>query len=168
MNFVNQINSPNPNQKKIRKTTVADVSTRKVSDHVYTRPEKKQKSNFEKTCLDFDDSTVKIELPKEFVKDKHEDLMNILAEDLMRSRRSAYLNINSNFMIKNDDFNLLLSLMRNKKHDLYEKNPYYINYHIEMDDVYINEKDVEEEDHETKDVNEDIENFVKMFTDRDF
>jgi hypothetical protein len=150
------------------KKNALESTNRKISDNIIPRAEKKQKSNFEKTCLDFDDSTVKIELPKEFVKSKHEDMMNSLAEDLMRSRRAAYLNNNSSFIIKNDDYNLLLSLMRNKKHDLYEKNPYYINYHIELEDVYINEKDAEEEEEEGKDVKEDIENFVKMFTDRDF
>ena len=87
-------------------------------------------------------------MPTEFVKDKHEDLMNSLAEDLMRSRRAAYLNNNSNYIIKNDDFNLLLCLMRNKKRDHFEKNPYYINYHLELEDVYVNEKDVEGENQE--------------------
>jgi hypothetical protein len=169
----------------------------------YLHKEKKIKFHVEKDCLDMDD-LIEVELPTDYIGEKHDDIMRQLGEESMESRKryimfqnylnyqknSGNININinnpaiannmpflnshyseknkSDLLMKNDDFLILLSLMRNKKNVLYEKKPYYVNYKVNLDDVYINEKDQNEGvEEKEKTVYADVENFVRSFMDFD-
>lgn len=74
----------------------------------------------------------------------------------------------SELHMKNDDYNLLLALMRNKKREVFEKKSYYPDYKITLEDVYRNEKDIKKGTEEKeKNVYENVENFVKNFLEVD-
>jgi hypothetical protein len=117
---------------------------------------------------------VECELPKEYNEEKHEDIIRQLGEELMECKekfffynnpKNSSLNINKNEInMKNDDFSLLLCLLRKKKEKIVEKNPYYVDYSIKLEDVYINERD-NVLGTEIKEKNDyiDVESFVKNY-----
>ncbi len=122
--------------------------------------------SYSKDCLDLDD-LVKAELPNEYNAEKHENVMLYLGEKLNESRkkRLTNVNINSNSNINNfsnDDFALLLCLLRKKKETVYEKSPYHMGYSIKLQDVYINEKF--EASGKENDI-QPVEDFVNKFID---
>jgi hypothetical protein len=159
-------NSFNNNRNKNRKMTEGlNSSIRKQSDNQIIRERKLRNNIFEKDCLDLDD-LVKAELPEEYNFEKHEELMYTLGEDLMNSRKiamSAMKEKRADYLMKNDDFNLLLCLLRKKKESVVEKNHYYVDYNITLDDVYRNDRDEIYGVDEKKQV--DIESFVKKYID---
>jgi len=69
--------------------------------------------------------------------------------------------INEADIMKNDEFNLLLALLRKKKAATKEKNPYYIDYSTRLHTVYQVENNIE--DNENLDASLDIEDFTKKF-----
>lgn len=149
---------------KSRKTGSSAI--RKNSENLYHK-ERKLESLFERNCLDLDD-LIKVEFPNEFNSEKHEELIKHLGQDLINSRM-ALMNTNGErkceYRMKNDDFNLLLCLLRKKKENIYEKNPYYIDYNVTMEDVYRNEKEEQEGVDDKHEV--DIESFVKKYIEND-
>lgn len=163
----NSINAYN-NRHKNRKMTEGfgyNSSMRKQSDNQIIRERKLRNNIFEKDCLDLDD-LVKAELPEEYNFEKHEELMYSLGEDLMNSRKiamSALKEKRADYLMKNDDFNLLLCLLRKKKESTIEKNHYYVDYNITLNDVYRNDRDEIYGVDEKKQV--DIESFVKKYID---
>jgi hypothetical protein len=138
----------------------------KSPENVYNR-ERKLDDIFDRNCLDLDD-LIKVEFPEEFNSEKHEELMKHLGEDLLSTRKILMSTNNeskSEYKMKNDDFNLLLCLLRKKKENLFEKNPYYIEYDIQLEDVYRNEKEEQEGIDEKNEI--DVEVFVKKYIDND-
>jgi len=115
-------------------------------------------TTYQHDCLDLDD-LVKVDLPTEYNPDKHEELMRNLGKNLMNSRKKK-----TDYPMSNDDFNLLLCLMRKKKEIVYEKSPYYVDYSIKLKDVYVNEK--LEATGKENDVNM-VDEFVKKFIDNE-
>jgi len=132
----------------------------------------KKKSYFTKDCLDLDD-LVKVEMPEEYNEEKHENLIMSLAEDLTRARKKVLLprEKQEDIYMKNDDFNLLLCLLRKKKEKLYEKNPYNVDYDFTLEDVYTNElqQELKLKNFENSESNQyidnklDVKNFVKRY-----
>ncbi len=152
---------------KNRKMTENNLSLRKHSDNSMAK-ERKMRNNFEKDCLDLDDLVVKAELPDQYSAEKHDDLMMALGEDLMNSRKIAMSGMKEkrlDYLMKNDDFSLLLCLLRKKKEATVEKNHYYVDYNITLDDVYRNERDEAYGVDEKKEI--DIEGFVKKYIDNE-
>ena len=126
---------------------------------------KESKLNFEKDCLDLDD-LIQFDLPDSYVPDKHDDYLKLYGEELMETRKKFNGDNNTESLMKNDDYQIFLCLLRKKKEALMEKTPYYADYHIKLEDVYRNERD-EILGNEEKEKNEyvDVENFVKSFID---
>lgn len=141
---------------------------RKPSDNTMMK-EKKVKNTFDKTCLDLDD-LVNVELPTEYNPEKHEDLMMGLGEELMISRKvfmSYMREKRAEYLMKNEDFSLLLCLMRKKKEAVYEKNPYYVDYNVKLGDVYRNEKSDLSGGKVENENDVDIESFVRKYIDNE-
>jgi len=63
-------------------------------------------------------------------------------------------------VMKNDEFNLLLALLRKKKAATKEKNPYYIDYSTRLHNVYQVETN-EENENENQSI--DVEGFTRTF-----
>ena len=55
-------------------------------------------------------------------------------------------NIKDNNHMKNNEFLMLLCLMRLKKEALYESNPYIVDFSVTLDSVYQSKKDDETDD----------------------
>jgi len=155
------------NKPKTRKTENNVQLSRKTSDNLYFR-DKKEKLHFEKDCLDLDD-LVQAELPSEYFPDKHEEKMKFLGEDLVISRKFLMKHFRDNrseYQMSHDDYNLFLCLLRKKKEKMIETgHPYYVDYNIKLEDVYINEKDEELGMSPEKEL--DIAEFVKKYIDND-
>ena len=54
--------------------------------------------------------------------------------------------IKDNIYMKNNEFLMLLCLMRLKKESLYESNPYIVDFSVTLDSVYQSKKDDETDD----------------------
>jgi hypothetical protein len=70
-----------------------------------------------------------------------------LDEKRKEEKRNMKKKIKDNKYMKNDEFLLLLCLMRKKKEQLYENNPYIVDFSVDLDSVYQSKKedDIEEE-----------------------
>jgi hypothetical protein len=165
-----QIKNNNPsqiNKPKTRKTENSVQLSRKTSDNLFVR-DKKERLHFEKDCLDLDD-LVQAELPTEYFPEKHEEKMKCLGDDLIVSRKVLMKHLRDNkseYVMSNDDYNLFLCLLRKKKEKMIEReHPYYVDYNIKLEDVYLNEKDEKLGMSPEKEF--DIADFVKKYIDSD-
>ncbi len=70
-----------------------------------------------------------------------------LEEKRKEEKRNMKKRIKDNKYMKNDEFLLLLCLMRKKKEQMYENNPYIVDFSVTLDSVYQSKKeeDLEEE-----------------------
>ena len=74
---------------------------------------------------------------------------------------SSKKDMSENEVMKNDEFNLLLALLRKKKAATKEKNPYYIEYSTRLHTVYQVDNNMEENENLNNSL--DIEDFTKTF-----
>lgn len=63
----------------------------------------------------------------------------IIENELKKAKFKMKVNIKNNKMMKNDEFLLLLCLMRKKKEKLIENNPYIVDYAVSLNSVYQSE-----------------------------
>ncbi len=132
---------------------------KKNSDTSHERmKDKKFKILFETNGFDLDD-LIQVELPNDYIEENHEDIINNLGEDMMNSLKNYKNDNKEENLMSNDDFMILLALLRKRKEKMIEKVPYYINYNTKLENVYINEK--EENENEIEDV--DINKFIKEY-----
>jgi hypothetical protein len=136
-----------------RKETKKSDSTISVVSKMY----KKNKTEFKTTGLDFDD-LIEPELPNDYVSEKHDDLITNLGDELMESLKRK------SDIMSNDDYQILLALLRNKKEKTTERCPYYLDYSTKLDSIYRNEQDeVSGTEDKEKNLYINIESFVKKF-----
>jgi hypothetical protein len=130
---------------------------------------KKNKINFQTSGLDFDD-LIQPELPKEYIPEKHDEMISNLGEELMDSlKRHIKDPSRSDNRMNNDDYQILLALLRKKKEKTIEKIPYYLDgYSTNLQAVYRNDRDelygTEEKE---KNLYIKIDNFVKTYIELD-
>jgi hypothetical protein len=153
-----------PTKVKAKKT---EILNKKLETSYDRLSEKKSKLLFSHNGFDMDDF-IQIELPNEYNEDKHEGLINSLGEDLMESLKRYKSEKKTQNLMTNDDFMILLALLRKRKETKLEKIPYYVNYTTKLDRVYVNEKDeqlgtaIKEAD-----VYVDINKFIKNYIEYD-
>ncbi len=84
----------------------------------------------------------------EEVKDKNKEEIDkaYLDEKIKEEKINLKKKIKDNKYMKNDEFLLLLCIMRKKKEQLYENNPYFVDFNVTLDNVYQSEKDENEEE----------------------
>lgn len=127
----------------------------------------KSKVEIEEEFLDLDEM-VEMDFPKEY----NPDISNILLKELGTMLNENRIVIFKKFeerererdkdrsnKMKNDDFRLLLCLLRLKKAELFETVPYYSNYKFELKDLYTNNLDNDEED--IVDIDDYIRDFIE-------
>ena len=69
-------------------------------------------------------------------KNKEKKALEDLENKRKEEKRKLERNIKSNDVMKNDEFLLLLCLMRKKKEQKYENNPYMLDFSVTLDTVY--------------------------------
>lgn len=123
----------------------------------------KSKNESEEDFFDLDEM-VDMDFPKEYNYDLNENLLKelgLLLEDNREQRMKNIVGSNSN-KFKNDDFRLLLCLLRLKKKETMETTPYYVDYKFDLKNVYTtNYIDDEMEESNINEVN--VEEYVKEF-----
>jgi hypothetical protein len=115
----------------------------------------KLKGELEEEFLDLDEM-VEMDFPKEYNNDISNILLKELGQLLNENREAKSKGVDMKNKMKNDDFRLLLCLLRLKKADLQETCPYYSSYKLEIKDLYTNNVETEEEE-------VDIEEYVRDF-----
>jgi hypothetical protein len=79
----------------------------------------------------------------EEIKDKNKEEIDktFLDEKIKEEKINLKKKIKDNKYMKNDEFLLLLCLMRKKKEQMYENNPYFVDYNVNLDNIYQSGKD---------------------------
>jgi len=121
----------------------------------------KIKTEIEEEFLDLDEM-VEMDFPKEYNPELFEILLKELGHLLNENRDSKMKGNDSKNRMKNDDFRLLLCLLRLKKAEMTEVKPYYSSHKFDLKDVYTTQIDPEEEE------TEDIEDFVRNYIEAEF
>lgn len=124
----------------------------------------KSKNETEEDFFDLDEM-VDMDFPKEYNYDLNENLIKELGLLLEENREQRMKNISSSNAnkFKNDDFRLLLCLLRLKKKETMETTPYYVDYKFDLKNVYTTNYNAEE-DMEDSNINEvNVEEYVKEF-----
>jgi hypothetical protein len=128
---------------------------------------KKPKIAFQTKGLDLDD-LIQPELPNEYIPEKHDELISLLGEELMDTLKRHGREQKSENLMNNDDYQILLAILRKKKEQTKEKVPYYLDYNTKLESVYKNEKDelygTEEKE---KKLYINIDNFIKNYIEFD-
>lgn len=120
------------------------------AEELYYRKEyeNKEKEVREKYKDDKDDKKKKSDL------DDNQKKM-IIETELKKAKFKMKVNIKNNKMMKNDEFLLLLCLMRKKKEKLIENNPYIVDYAVTLNSVYHSETPMDENNKCTEGLFED-------------
>ena len=85
----------------------------------------------------------KIEKTQQFNNADEKKKLDKAIKDLKREMKQK---IKDNPYMKNNEFLMLLCLMRLKKETLYESNPYIVDFSVTLDSVYQSKKDDETDD----------------------
>jgi hypothetical protein len=163
-----QLTKGNINQTKLKSQKKNESIINKHSTINGNIPNEKKKSAFQKDCLDFDEM-IKVELPDKFIPDIHNMALNSLALSLIEHRKKVIKKEQGEDTISsNDDFNLLLCLLRKKKEQEVEKIPYYSDYNVTLEDLYKNDLEKTSEQEEKYKRNEEkIDYLLKKFINTD-
>ena len=174
------INLHKANSKHINEKKHSFLIGSNVSSQMLTAFGVKVKQELEEEFLDLDEM-VEMDFPKEYNSEVSEVLIKELGQMLNENRefktkesvkdlRESYQmndrNNNSNKLgskMKNDDFKLLLCLLRLKKKEFYEITPYYSSYKFDLRDLYSTQIDDECEDGSDTKKDLDIEGYVAAF-----
>ena len=103
------------------------------------------------------DEMIEVDYPKEYNEDVSESLLKELGLLLNENRESIKKGQDGRSKLSNDDFRLLLCLLRLKKSYLKEKTPYYSNNNFYLKDIYTAKVEEKEEDRN------EVLDFVKDF-----
>jgi hypothetical protein len=124
---------------------------------------KTKKIMFQTSGLDLDD-LIQPELPNEYDADKHEELISQLGEELIESLKRYSRDQKNENLMNNDDFQILLALLRKRKEQTIERVPYYVDYNTKLESVYKNDRDeVYGTEEKEKNFYINIDNFIKEF-----
>jgi hypothetical protein len=94
-------------------------------------------SKIKKADEEFDDKKDKLKgYPESEQQTKTNEYKEERDKSIKESKRIMKKMIKDNKCMKNDEFLLLLCLMRKKKEQMYENNPYFVDFSVTLDSVY--------------------------------
>lgn len=121
-----------------------------ISSQLHLAFGSKLKGVLEEEFLDLDEM-VEMDYPKEHNPEISNMLLKELGSLLTDNREGKYKKSDSKTRMKNDDFRLLLCLLRLKKADTQEVVPYFSQYKFDLRDLYTTQVDPEEDELENLD-----------------
>ena len=86
--------------------------------------------------LEYEEKKEKLKGMEEMEKEKIDAFKKERNDAIKQAKIQMKKNIKDNKCMKNDEFLLLLCLMRKKKEQMYENNPYIVDFSVTLDSVY--------------------------------